>query len=160
MPDGDTYVQVRGGELNKHVLYFSEVSRNIDHGGDASLKALGTVAKHSAIKANTSDGSQYLIERVKSENPKESTDINKITGKGHGVWNLDEFHHCKEGVTLGQLKKTAFSGKPYDLLTTNCQQATNQVSNAHSASSASNEPAKDLNGRKRKPRVGGLGLFS
>ncbi|CAG8678789.1 10555_t:CDS:2, partial [Acaulospora colombiana] len=128
----------------KLVLYFSEVSREIDHQGDLSLKTLGTVARHSAIKANTYDGAQYLIERVKSKNPKESTDIIKITEKGHGVWRLDEFHHCKEGVTLGQLKNAAFSGIPYDLWSTNCQEATKQVANTHSASSASNEPAKNL----------------
>ncbi|RHZ82747.1 hypothetical protein Glove_103g206 [Diversispora epigaea] len=141
--EDDTYAPVSKRELKKSVLYFSEVSRNIDHGGDYSLIALGTVADHSAIKANTYDGGQYLIERVKSDNPKESTDINKIIKKGNGVWKLDEFHHCDEGVTLGQLKDTAFSGKPYNLLTANCQQATGQVVNKHSSSSASNEQPLD-----------------
>ncbi|CAG8544860.1 3933_t:CDS:2 [Acaulospora morrowiae] len=128
--EDDTYAPVSESELEKPVLYFSEVSHSIDHGGEYSLMVLGTVANHYAIKANTSDGCQYLIER------------------GKDVWKLNEFHHCEEGVTLGQLKQTAFGGKPYNLRTSNCQQATSQVANSHSFSSASNEqPLVFVHGR-------------
>ncbi|GBC07040.1 hypothetical protein RclHR1_00720049 [Rhizophagus clarus] len=126
---------------NDKVLYMSKLSRKIEHGGQKYLRFLGKFAKHHAIQVKTEKGGQYLIERTSDKDPKDpkSTVISNYSNK-NGEWKLEKFYYPKEDVTLGQVKKDAFDKIAYNLLTTNCQQATRKSIKHNSAYSSENDP--------------------
>ncbi|PKY44475.1 hypothetical protein RhiirA4_421142 [Rhizophagus irregularis] len=111
------------------------------HGGQKNLRFLGKFATYHAIKVNTEKGGQYLIERTSDKDPKDpkSTVISNYSNKD-GKWKLKEFHNCKDGITLEQDKKDKFDKKAYNLLTANCQQATEKSISQNSAYSDKNDP--------------------